>query len=366
MRILFVLGGLRVGGYELLSVRLANELHRRGNRVAVVSLHSDDVIRNMVDPAVEVRFVTRTFAFDVAYFWRLARVFKACRPDIVVCCAFFEYVVSKLSSFLLFRRPRFVLAFHQTQPYGSTEEKHFRIGAYFARPFDDQYVAIHGSQIDYYCERFGLPRRRFTLIHNGVDTGQFAPGARDGRGDGNVFRIVHVANLKPLKDQWTLLESMVALDKECDDWELTIAGNDQEHIRTRYEAFVRKHGLTSKVRFVGSVSDTRSVLKDADVFLLTSVTEALPVAVIEAIAMGIPCIVTDVGGNSDIIEHGREGFLVQPGDRRAIVEHIKYLKANPRERSAMGAAARNKAIAHFDFSLMVDGYHALFERVLRV
>ena len=203
------------------------------------------------------------------------------------------------------------------------------------------------------------------LIRSGVDTRHFDPAVRCTGRNGGALRLVHVASLKPLKDQWTLLRSVAELDKECKDWELTIAGKDQANVRPGYENFVREHGLAGKVRFVGSIPDTRDVLKFADVFLLTSVTEALPIAAIEALAMGIPCIVTNVGGNPDIIEHGREGYLVQPNDQKAIAAHIKYLGRNPAARTAMGIADREKALSCFDFARMVDDYSALFLRVLR-
>ena len=106
------------------------------------------------------------------------------------------------------------------------------------------------------------------------------------------------------------------------------------------------------------------LLMDADVFVLTSLTEALPVSVIEAIAMGLPCIVTDVGGNSDIIENGKQGYLVEPGDYRAIASHLRSMIANPLERRRMGNAARLTAVRQFDLKKMVTKYNELFCDIL--
>jgi|GEM_PF-3310943 len=364
MRILFVLGGLRIGGYEVLTVKIANELHRRGNKVIIVSLHTDNQIVNRVEPGIDIRFITRRFRIDISFIYRISWVLKTFRPDIVFSCAYFEYLIVRFASFFMFRRPKFVLAFHQTKPYDRKEEEHFRIGSFFARLFNDRYVAIHRSQIDFYSVRYRLPKKRFTLIYNGVDTRHFSPDARVERQNGDVFRIAHVATLKPLKDQWTLLKSMVELNKDYKDWELTIAGQDQTGVLAQYKDFVVKHNLSDKTKFVGSILDARSVLRGADVFVLTSVTEALPLAVIEAIAMGIPCIVTDVGGNPNIIEDGREGFLVQPRDYRTIAEHIRYLIKKPDVWKEMSLAARRKAVKNFDFDHMIDSYCVLFNRIL--
>jgi glycosyltransferase involved in cell wall biosynthesis len=125
-----------------------------------------------------------------------------------------------------------------------------------------------------------------------------------------------------------------------------------------------QQGIVKKVRFLGAVPDTRILLRDSDVFVLTSLTEALPLSLIEAIAMGLPCIVTDVGGNSDIIESGKEGFLVRPGDYVAIARYLKHIIDHPIQRKRMCLAARAKAVAHFNIEMMIDKYVNLLGNIL--
>ena len=121
-----------------------------------------------------------------------------------------------------------------------------------------------------------------------------------------------------------------------------------------------------KVSFLGPVADIREVLRSADVFVITSITEALPLSVIEAIAMGLPCIVTDVGGISDIIEDGEQGFLVAPGDYRAIARFLVYFITHPIERKNMARAARMKAVNCFNFDQMFQKYRDLFDDVVQL
>jgi glycosyltransferase involved in cell wall biosynthesis len=153
---------------------------------------------------------------------------------------------------------------------------------------------------------------------------------------------------------------MVEFDKYFANWELVIAGADQSGVLQNYKDFVLKSALSEKIRFVGVVTDTRRILDYADVFVLTSLTEALPISAIEAISMGLPCIVTDVGGNSDIIEHCKEGFLVKPRDYKTIAKHLKFLAENTAKRLEMGIAAREKAVREFDFNTMIERYIELF------
>jgi glycosyltransferase involved in cell wall biosynthesis len=362
MRILFVLGGLRVGGYEILSVQIANALAARGNTVAVLSLSADSRIIERIHSSVETRFIRRYLKYDVSFLFRISRTVCDLEPDIVLCCAFYPYFVTRLASLLCRKKVRFILAFHVTEPFDRREDRWNHVYTKFARLLKDNYIAIHNSQVDFFNVRYGLPRNRFTVIHNGVDTQHFSHQDVDKRN--SVFRIAHVATLKPLKDQWSLLKSVVELGKHHKNWELLIAGANQAGILSEYEDFVTKHGLSEKVKFLGPVPDTRDVLSLSDVFVLTSLTEALPISVIEAISMGLPCIVTDVGGNSDIIEHGREGFLVRPGDYKEIAKYLKFLADDISKRKEMGAAAREKAIREFDFNNMMKRYIELFNHML--
>lgn len=360
MRILFVLGGFRVGGYEVLSVRIANALAERKYTVAIVSLSSDSQILKLVNPKVETYFAARHFKYDFAIIPKLTSIIHSFKPNIIMSCSFFAHFLAKLASFFSFARTIFVLAFHVTKPYDEKEAMWNRIYSMLARAFRDQYVAIHSSQVDFYNRHYGLPKRKFTVIYNGVDTSYFRPPRRQSNQTNGLFRIAHVATLKPLKDQWTLLRAMKELDKSDKNWVLKIVGADQDNMLYQYKDFVKQHKMETKIQFLGKVNDTRDILRNSDAFVLTSVTEALPLSAIEALSTGIPCILTDVGGCSDIIDDGKEGFLISPGDHKSVAQHILFLLRNPEQTQKMSAAARAKALEQFNFETMVSKYCDLF------
>jgi len=297
MKILIVVGGFRIGGSEILSAKLANELAERGDTVAFLSLSHDKQIIDRISTHVKTYFAIRKFKYDLTVLLRILRVFKDFQPDVVLSVFYFEYMLSKCASFFYSHRPKFILAFHQTEPFDAREHKLFKMYAILARFFKDIYIAIHKSQIDFYHTRYRLPKKRFVLIHNGVDINYFHPRYVRKRHGAPYFQIAHVAVLKPLKDQWTLLRAMVALNKMYSKWQLMIAGEDEVNILPRYRNFVEHNNIAEKITFLGPVSNLRDVLCDTDVLVLTSITEALPLSVIEAGAMGLPCIVTAVGGN---------------------------------------------------------------------
>jgi glycosyltransferase involved in cell wall biosynthesis len=362
MRILFVLGGLRRGGYEILSVQIANALAEKGNRVAFISLSDDSDIKKRMSQCIDLYTIKRYFKYDPSLVPRVSLALRRFQPDIILCCAFYPYFVSRFASLLVHGRWNFILAFHATEPFNSVEDRWNLVYALCARLFRDYYIAIHNTQVGFYSDRYGLPRNRFTVIHNGIDTDHYSRRHKPKQNE--VFRIAHVANLKPLKDQLTLLKSVAELTKYSNDWELIIAGSGASGILNEYEDFVVQHGIADNVKFVGAVPDSRDILNTADVFVLTSLTEALPLSVIEAMSMGLPCIVTNVGGNSDIVEHDREGFLVTPRDYVTIAKHLKLLLEDGSKRQRMSVSARKKAISEFGFEQMIERYIELFDSII--
>jgi glycosyltransferase involved in cell wall biosynthesis len=332
-------------------------------KVAILSLSADRQISGRVNNMVTVYSIARKYKYDMTLIAQALHVLMDFKPDVVLSCAFFEHFVLRLAALLYRGSIKFILSFHTTEPFDAKERHWNKIYCAMARLFNDRYIAIHSSQKSYYSTEYGLPDDRFTLIHNGVDTTYFAPLGK-GSAHGNGFlRIVHVASLKPLKDQTTLFRSIIEFDKYHNEWELTVVGTDEFGMLNQYREYLEEHNVASKVRFLGFVNDVRNILKDADVFILTSLTEALPLSVIEAIAVGLPCIVTAVGGSPDIIENGKEGYLVKPGDYKSIAQHLKYIVDHPDQRRQMGLAARVKAVAKFDFNIMVDKYIKLLESI---
>ena len=113
-------------------------------------------------------------------------------------------------------------------------------------------------------------------------------------------------------------------------------------------------GLGETVRFVGHVEDVRPYLEIAGLFVLSSEKEGLPLVLAEAMAYGVPCIATDVGGNREIIAHGHTGLVVESGSSEQIAQAIDYLLTHPEERIRMGSEARSRVEEHFGLDETMD------------
>jgi glycosyltransferase involved in cell wall biosynthesis len=130
-------------------------------------------------------------------------------------------------------------------------------------------------------------------------------------------------------------------------------------------ASVHAEGLADRVTFAGRVDAVFDWLRAADVFALPSMYEALGIALVEAAACGLPAVASRTGGIVDVVEDGRSGILVTPGDVPALSAALRRLVADPGGAAVMGNAARETALARFDERDAVDRYRALFREVAR-
>ena len=125
----------------------------------------------------------------------------------------------------------------------------------------------------------------------------------------------------------------------------------------------RSLGIGDRVRFLGVRHDVPLILRAVDVFVLTSVSEAASITLLEAMASGVPAVVTAVGGNPEMIHHSVEGLLVPRGDPLATADAIALVLDDPEKAAEMGAAGARRAREHYQLSTTVENYYKLFCRL---
>jgi glycosyltransferase involved in cell wall biosynthesis len=200
---------------------------------------------------------------------------------------------------------------------------------------------------------------RTVVIPNAVDVAA-VPRAEL---DGGTPRLIAVGRLKPPKDFATLTRALA--DLPSGSFDARIVGDGPQ--RLELEADVAQLGLAGAVRLLGERADVPQLLAAADVFVLSSASEGLPLSIEEAMAAGLPVVASAVGGVPEIVVDGETGFLVPPGDSERLAEALRLLLADPGLRRRMGAAARARAETLFDLTAFrrahVDLYRAELARV---
>jgi glycosyltransferase involved in cell wall biosynthesis len=201
-----------------------------------------------------------------------------------------------------------------------------------------------------------LPQQTIDVIRNGVDVP--ASPERPNRTQDPV-RILIVSRLIDRKGINVLLQAFARLNGT--EVSLDIAGDGPA--RQRLEDMARTCGVADRVRFHGFTarSALESLYRQSDIFVLTSLAESCSMALLEAMAAGLPVVATDVGGNPELVEHGANGLLVRPDDVDDLASAIGALLQDPARRRRFGATSRERAIHSHSWRSVAERYEALFE-----
>ncbi len=199
-----------------------------------------------------------------------------------------------------------------------------------------------------------VPAHRIGLVPNGLDGARYQP--REPRAA--LRRIVVVANLRAEKGHDVLIDAAGAVLRRFPDARIDCVGAGPE--RERLVARARDRGVAHAITFSGHCDDVADRLAAGDIFVLPSRSEAFPNALLEAMAAGLPVVASGVGGILELIEDGRTGLLMPPGDPSALSDRLLRLMSAPALASSLGARAREHVLAHYSFERMVDAFEQLY------
>lgn len=191
----------------------------------------------------------------------------------------------------------------------------------------------------------GIPAEKIHIIQNGLDLTPFEQAQR-GRirhalGIGlEEMVLVCVANFRSAKGHEVLLDAMHFLKRENVQFSLWLVGDG--NLRPTIEAKIQTLNLAQSVHLLGKRIDVSDILADADVFVLASNWEGMPGVIMEAMASSLPVVSTHVGGIPELVVERETGFLVAPGDARALAAALKQLLDNPDLRRNMGSAGKDR------------------------
>jgi glycosyltransferase involved in cell wall biosynthesis len=230
-------------------------------------------------------------------------------------------------------------------------------------------IAVAGACRDFLIRHESIPPEKITLVPNAIDLRRFSPGKLTRRecraalgllSDGPV--IAGVGRLNPQKNFSLFLDIAAALAPKFPDVCFLLAGEGPEESMLRDKA--KALGLDDRVVFSGYVADTRSVYVAADLLLMPSRFEGLPMTLLEAMAMGLPVVASNLDGIAEVVADGREGFLVEPGDTASFVDRISRLLENPALASDFATHARQKIEARFSVERMTSAVEEIYDRFL--
>jgi glycosyltransferase involved in cell wall biosynthesis len=200
----------------------------------------------------------------------------------------------------------------------------------------------------------GIDASKIQTIWNGIDLDRFAF-----RGPAPGGPAVVVARLSPEKDVETLLRATSIVARQMPEFRLEIAGDGPN--RSGLEVLAKELNLGERARFLGRVDDVPALLGRASMLVLPSRMEGISLTLLEAMARGLPCVATRVGGNPEVVIDDQTGLLVPPGNPKALAHAIQTLWNDPERAEALGRAGRARAERHFDIRRTVATYESIYQ-----
>ena len=209
---------------------------------------------------------------------------------------------------------------------------------------------------------------RLVTIPNGVEVERYAiaPDRAARRQIGvpaGAPMFICVAKMLEQKGHRYLVDALAATDDDREPMHVALLGDGP--LRDEIEGRADAAGVADRLHFLGTRSDVPRLLRVADAFILPSLWEGLPMALLEAMAAGLPVIATSVSGTRQVVEDGRTGILVSPGDSAALASAMGRLAGDPRLRARLGGAGRDHVRAEFSVDRQAERYLDLYRACLR-
>jgi len=368
MRIVQLVNNLELGGLERLAVDLARCQLADGHEPLIYCLtHPGKLGPEAEALGIPVRSFGKGLGPSLGVVWKMARQLRQDKPDVLHTHNHLVHHYGVLAG-MLARTPVIVNTRHRAEhrfvhgPDGprllqeSPDRKADRIFL-ATMPWVDAVVMISEVTRRFLVEHRGVPEAKSHVILNGGRLEVFFnqpahPGSAAPR-----IRFGIAARLTAAKDHMNLLRAFSIVAKAIPDADLQIAGDGE--LRGELEEFAQKLNLGSRVTFLGGLPHTAAFLSQLDIFVLSSLSEGLPLAILEAMAAGLPIVATRAGGVEEAAINGRNAYLVAPSDSTSLAEAMIRMARNP-GLGAMGAAGRKIAQEQFAIERTWQEYHKLF------
>lgn len=210
---------------------------------------------------------------------------------------------------------------------------------------------------------------RIVVVPSGIDPAEHRHDAtaraaiRNDLGLGNRFVWLAAGRFVPAKGYPRLIEAFHEVLREFPASALLIAGDGP--LESAIRSLVADQGLAAAVQILGRRDDVPALMSAADAYVMSSDWEGLPSALLEAASASLPTVATDVAGNGDIVIDGQTGFLVPAGDTAGLAGGMRrIMRMSPAQRSAIGSAARDRVVSHFDIVNVADSWEAIYRSAL--
>ncbi len=363
IRVGFVLHGMQVAGAEMLVLQIIRRLKEQIHATAFCLDQAGELAAELSKQNCEVITLERRPGRDFRAAWRLAGHFRRLKIEVVHAHQYSPFFYAALARLLSFHQFRIIFTEHGRHFPDVVSPLRRTANRLLLDHLADAVSAVSAFSAASLAEKDGFSEQQIEVIENGVDI-QRINGADIPHNlglDRSRRYLVCVARFHPVKDHATLLRAFVIVARQRPEVDLLLVGDGP--LGSDLEKLAQELGIKPRVRFLGLRPDVPGILRAAKVFVLTSLSEAAPLTVLEAMAAGLPVVVTAVGGNPEMVRDGVDGYLVPRGDTEATASAILRMLDDSKAAAAMGSAGAARVREHYSLERAIQRYFALYSRL---
>jgi L-malate glycosyltransferase len=366
MRVVFLLNGLVPGGAELHTLQLANALATNGDVCRILSLTRSDSTAHLSQNPVEMFNGNRIY--DIGTLLSVTRLIRAHGPQLIVAVEERPLLFATIARQLAGSDAKLVSILHQAYLQTAKDRVFHPLYRYIVARVDAM-IYVSQNQRKLWEDR-GFSPPRSIVIRNGVDSRRFSDHSiiewRDRTRlllgfapDDYVIGLC--AQFRPEKNHCQLIDAVRVLRNRGYPARALLVGSGPT--QATVAQYARENGLLEHIVFAGHQEDVRPYTSAFDVGVLCSLYESAPLAALEMMAMGLPVVVSNVGGTAEMVLPGETGFLFPAGDTMSLVSFLQTL-SEPLKRESVGRAASQFVASNFAAERMLDSYRGFLTGLL--
>lgn len=364
-KILLVIETKGPGGAETVVLHLARNLDRSRFSTKVLLLKTGWLQKELEASGIETVIIPSRRAWDLGFLIKFVRFVREFKPAIIHSHLPGANLYSCLVGYLT--RTPVITTYHGELFLPGSPDNHAGIKHWLVRKLASRIVLVADYLRHDFVNIAHFPASKLSVIYNGIPIGGSdssfdldSKWASLGlKPDDLVVGIV--ANFRPPKGYKYFIDAARIVHRELPGVKFLVVGQGEGEIRQAVETAVEDYGLQNSVMLLGFRSDVPELLRVIDLFVLSSISEGLPLSAVEAMAASKPVVATNVGGLAELVANGKSGFLVPPADATALAEKILVILKDRSLRECMGKAGREIAVTTFSLEGMLAGYQELYE-----
>ena len=357
-RILQLIDSLEAGGAERVAVNLANALSDKGHKVSLCSTRKGGVLKSDLGSSVTYFCLNKRSIWDLVAYYKLVRYVKKHQIELIHAHTSSIFTAVLIKIFI----PKIRCLWHDHSGAYELQKRSAFLYRQVVKNLDG-IISVNNVLKNWSINALQFPPEKVWLLPNFVVNKEtvdldYLPGL-------SGYRVICVANLRPQKGHNILIQAFRKVIKKEPKAHLILVGADTiKEIKEELFSYINDYDLTEHVTWLGMRNDVRNIMNSCDIGVISSISEGLPLVLLEYGTVGLPVIVTKVGECGFVVDNGNAGILIPPNSVEDLANAIIELIDNPSKREMYGKKLRERVLLKFSDTRIIEDLEKIYKDVL--